>query len=60
MKRVLVIGVFNVLHPGHVRLFRFARECGDYLTVAVQSDKTSAQPIYVNEQLRLEGVASNT
>jgi len=59
MKKVLVTGVFNVLHPGHVRLFRFASECGDHLVVAVQSDKTSTQPIYVNEQLRLEGVESN-
>jgi len=60
MKKVLITGVFNVLHPGHVRLLRFAGECGDHLMVAVQSDKTSTQPIHVNEQLRLEGVQSNT
>jgi len=60
MKKVLVTGVFNVLHPGHVRLFRFAKECGDYLIVAVQSDKTSEQPIHVSEQLRLESVDSNS
>ena len=60
MKKVLVTGVFNVLHPGHVRLFRFAKECGDYLIVAVQSDKTSVQPIHVKEQLRLESVESNS
>ena len=60
MKKVLVTGVFNVLHPGHVRLFRFASDCGDHLIAAVQSDKTSKQPIYVNQQLRLEGVESNS
>ena len=60
MKKVLVTGVFNVLHPGHVRLFRFDKECGDYLIVAVQSDKTSVQPIHVKEQLRLESVESNS
>jgi len=60
MKKVLVIGVFNVLHPGHVRLLRFARECGDHLIVAVQSDKTSTQSSDVNEHLRLEGLQSNT
>ncbi|MBT4079566.1 MAG: adenylyltransferase/cytidyltransferase family protein [Candidatus Marinimicrobia bacterium] len=60
MKRVLVSGVFNVLHPGHIRLLRFAKECGDRLTVAVQSDQTSNQPIHVADNLRLEGVLSNT
>lgn len=60
MKKVLVSGVFNVLHPGHVRLLRFASECGDHLIVAVQSDKKSSQSSHVNEQLRLEGVQSNT
>ena len=60
MKRVLVTGVFNVLHPGHIRFLRFAKECGDQLTVAIQSDQTSSQPIHVPEALRLEGVLSNT
>lgn len=60
MKHILVTGAFNVLHPGHIRLLRFARECGDHLTVAVHSDKTSTQPIHVDEKLRLDGVLSNT
>jgi len=59
MKYVLVNGVFNVLHPGHIRMLRFARECGDHLTVAVQSNKTSPQTIHVDEKLRLEGVLSS-
>ncbi|SVC50440.1 uncharacterized protein METZ01_LOCUS303294, partial [marine metagenome] len=28
-----VSGKFNVIHPGHIRLFRFAREISDYLVV---------------------------
>ena len=60
MKRVLVTGVFNVIHPGHVRMLRFARECGDYLIVAVQSDLSATPPIHVSGRLRLEGVLSNT
>ena len=36
---VLVSGNFNVLHPGHIRLLRFAKESGDYLIVAVESDR---------------------
>jgi cytidyltransferase-like protein len=35
MKTVFVSGLFNVLHPGHVRFLQFARECGDRLIVAI-------------------------
>lgn len=36
MKKVLTVGVFDLLHIGHVNLFRSARKLGDFLTVAVQ------------------------
>ena len=57
---VLVSGRFNVLHPGHLRLFRFAKECGDRLVVAVENDKLAGNLAHINAQLRLEGVASNS
>ena len=56
-KTVFVSGHFNVLHPGHVRLLRFAKECGDHLTVAVESDRIAGVAAHVPEQLRLEGIA---
>lgn len=56
---VLVAGSFNVLHPGHIRLLRFAKECGDRLIVAVHSDRIAASGAYVQERLRLEGIQSN-
>src|SRR5580704_6141654 len=38
-KRVVcVAGVFDLLHPGHVRLLEQARASGDILVVGVQSD----------------------
>jgi rfaE bifunctional protein kinase chain/domain len=58
-KIVFVSGHFNVLHPGHVRLLRFAKECGDRLVVAVESDRIAGEAAHVPEQLRLEGVQSN-
>jgi rfaE bifunctional protein kinase chain/domain len=59
-KLVLVSGNFNVLHPGHVRLLRFAKECGDRLIVAVKSDDLAGSSAYVLEDLRLDGVKSNS
>jgi len=59
-KTVFVSGIFNVLHPGHLRLLRFAREAGDRLVVAVLSDRLAGKAAHVPENLRLEGVGSNS
>lgn len=58
MRSVFVSGVFNILHPGHTRLLRFAKNCGDKLTVAIQSDRLGGRGIHVTEKLRLESVLS--
>ncbi len=60
MLKVFVSGAFNVLHPGHLRLLRFAKECGDYLIVGVHSDQLAVNGAHVPEKLRLEGVQSNS
>lgn len=36
MKKVLTFGVYDLLHLGHINLFRQAKLLGDSLTVAVQ------------------------
>lgn len=59
-KVVLVSGNFNILHPGHMRLLRFARECGEKLVVAVYSDRVAGKSAHLPEHLRLEGVKSNS
>ena len=58
LKTVFVYGSFNVVHPGHLRLLRFAKECGDHLIVAVQSDRIAGNAAHVPQALRLEGVES--
>ena len=60
MKKILVTGRFNVLHPGHIRLLRFAKECGGILIVGVESDLLSGKEAHVPEDLRLEGILSNS
>lgn len=57
---VFVSGNFNVLHPGHLRLFRFAKEIGDRLIVGVQSDRIGGPAVHIPEGLRLEGLESNS
>jgi rfaE bifunctional protein kinase chain/domain len=58
-KIVFVSGNFNILHPGHLRLLRFARELGDRLIVGVQSDRLGGVAVHLPEKMRLEGVISN-
>lgn len=42
MKRVLTYGTFDLLHYGHIRLLKRAKELGDYLVVAVSTDEFNA------------------
>ncbi len=57
-KLILVTGDFNILHPGHIRLLRFAKECGDVLVVAVNSDDTLPNTQYNNQEDRSDVVSS--
>ncbi len=55
---VLVTGNFNTLHPGHIRLLKFAKECGDLLVVGVNSDELTQNPSYMDESYRSEVVSA--
>ena len=39
MKKVLIFGVFDLFHFGHLRLIKRAARLGDYCIVAAQTDK---------------------
>ena len=58
MKKIFISGNFNIIHPGHQRLFKAAKELGDYLIVGVFSDKLADTGAYVEENLRLETIKS--
>lgn len=55
MKKVIVNGTFDILHPGHLELLNYAKSLGDYLIVAIDTDsrvqelKGPSRPI--NKQL---------
>ena len=57
---VFVSGLFNILHPGHLRLLRFAKGCGTKLIVGIESDKNVSNNYQISEDLRLEGILSNS
>jgi rfaE bifunctional protein kinase chain/domain len=50
-----ITGKFNVVHTGHLRLFRFAREISDVLIVGLFEDG-SVSDILLPQSERLEGV----
>tara|TARA_R110000824_G_scaffold274017_5_gene462664 strand:- start:1273 stop:1671 length:399 start_codon:yes stop_codon:yes gene_type:complete len=39
MKTCFVNGCFDVLHVGHIRLFKYAKEQANYLIVAIDTDE---------------------
>ena len=39
MKSILTYGTFDLLHYGHIRLLKRAKELGDYLIVALSTDE---------------------
>ena len=55
----LILGKFNVVHPGHLRLFRHAKEICDHLVIGVYPDDWSPDLLLPATE-RLAGVRANT
>ena len=56
---VFVSGTFNVLHPGHLRLLKFAKANGVRLVVGVLTDRVAGSAAHVPQDFRLEAVKMN-
>ncbi len=59
MKKVFVNGDFNILHPGHLRFLKFAKESGNYLIVGVNSDRLASNKT-LSEAIRLESILATS
>lgn len=55
---VLVTGNFNVLHPGHIRLLKFAKNFAKKLIVGIYSDVLAGENVDVKQEYRQEAVSS--
>ena len=57
MKRILTYGTYDLLHYGHIRLLKRAKQRGDYLIVALSTDEFNAikgKKAYHNYETRKE------
>lgn len=63
LRIVLALGAFDVIHPGHIKYLKWAKEQGDVLVVTLKSDRQISlhkgpdRPV-VKEQDRVEVVES--
>ncbi|MGQ0536782.1 MAG: adenylyltransferase/cytidyltransferase family protein [Methanobacteriota archaeon] len=62
MKRVMAVGVFDLIHTGHLHYLQEARRLGDELVVVVASDRSVAtrkhHPPILPQAMRAELVAA--
>lgn len=57
MKVIITYGTFDLLHYGHIRLLKRARELGDYLIVGLSTDEFNeikGKTSYYNYDIRKE------
>lgn len=58
MRKIFVNGTFDIVHRGHIEMLNFARQQGDWLTVAIDSDervkslKGPTRPINTEDERR--------
>ena len=56
MKKIFVNGTFDLLHPAHIKLLNYAKNLGDYLHVAIDTDervkekKGKSRPVFSQEE----------
>lgn len=60
MKKVLMVGAFDIIHPGHIQAIKEAKKLGDYLILILARDqnilKLKGHLPYYNEKARLKNL----
>mgnify|MGYP000041102775 FL=1 len=57
---IIIFGNFNILHPGHLRLFRYAKSIKKDLWIGLLGDQISQNNALLSEQDRLETLEVNS
>jgi len=57
--KVFISGNFNVIHPGHIRLFKKARQYADRLIVGVYSSTYASQLDLFSDEARVDALHRN-
>jgi rfaE bifunctional protein kinase chain/domain len=52
----LITGHFNILHPGHIRIFKFAKSIAKNLTIGVEPNEFNKESIFIDEKERLDSI----
>ena len=55
-KKAVIFGTFDIVHSGHISLFKFAKKYADKLFVVLARDKNIHKAILFNENKRLENL----
>jgi rfaE bifunctional protein nucleotidyltransferase chain/domain len=56
VKKIFVNGTFDLLHPAHIKLLNYAKNLGDHLHVAIDTDervkekKGKSRPVFSQEE----------
>ena len=58
-RTAFISGNFNVLHPGHQRIIKYASEIAERVVIGVYSDRMAGDAALIPEDYRLEGVKNN-
>jgi len=60
MKKVIVFGTFDIIHPGHIHMLKDAKEYGDYLVAVVARDsivcEVKGKPPKYGENIRMKNL----
>ena len=54
LKKGIVAGAFDLIHPGYVRMFKYAKEHCNHLTIALHENPTMARPYKLKPVQSLE------
>jgi rfaE bifunctional protein kinase chain/domain len=57
---IIIFGNFYIIHPGHLRLFRYAKSFNKEVRIGLFSDDYAKDDLLIGEEYRLEALKANS